>query len=46
MGQNTLYGYFLGKRIEFPVVQYFVHNVWSKYGLSKVRMNTKGFFFF
>ena len=28
----TLYGYFIGKRIAFPVVEYFVRNNWAKYG--------------
>ena len=43
---NTLYGYFLGKRIAFPVVDYYVRNAWAKYGIQKVMMNAKGFFFF
>ncbi|MFS7905002.1 hypothetical protein Hanom_Chr01g00042661 [Helianthus anomalus] len=43
---NTLYGYFLGKRLAFPVVEYFVKNQWAKYGLIKIMMNAKGFFFF
>lgn len=44
--ENTLYGYFLGKRVAFPVVDYYVHNAWAKYGIQKVMMNAKGFFFF
>jgi hypothetical protein len=44
--ENTLYGYFLGKRIAFPDVDYYVRNVWAKYGIQKVMMNAKGFFFF
>ncbi|XP_071699632.1 uncharacterized protein [Rutidosis leptorrhynchoides] len=43
---NTLYGYFLGKRVAYPVVKNYVTNVWSKYGLDKIMMNDKGFFFF
>ncbi|KAJ0814120.1 putative transcription factor interactor and regulator CCHC(Zn) family [Helianthus annuus] len=43
---NTLYGYFLGKRLAFPVVDYFVKNAWAKYGLTRMMMNSKGFFFF
>lgn len=31
--ENTLYGYFLGKYISFPVVDYYVRNVWAKYGI-------------
>ncbi|KAJ0955350.1 hypothetical protein HanPSC8_Chr01g0001871 [Helianthus annuus] len=43
---NTLYGYFLGKRLAFPVVDYFVKQNWKKYGLNRLMMNSKGFFFF
>lgn len=42
----TLYGYFIGYRIAFPVVEYYVRNNWAKYGLKKIMMNAKGFFFF
>ncbi|GKD26032.1 zinc knuckle CX2CX4HX4C containing protein [Tanacetum coccineum] len=44
--ENTLYGYFIGKRIAFPVVEYFVKNNWAKFGLKRIMMNAKGFFFF
>ncbi|XP_022014977.1 uncharacterized protein LOC110914496 [Helianthus annuus] len=43
---NTLYGYFLGDRVAFPVVEYFVRNNWKKFGLQKTMMNANGFFFF
>ncbi|XP_022014455.1 uncharacterized protein LOC110913946 [Helianthus annuus] len=43
---NTLYGYFLGKRQAFPVVDYFEKNNWVKYSLSRLMMNANGFFFF
>ncbi|KAJ0942865.1 hypothetical protein HanPSC8_Chr03g0097231 [Helianthus annuus] len=43
---NTLYGYFLGKRLAFPVVDYFAKNNWVKYGLVRLMMNANGFFFF
>ncbi|GKB23551.1 zinc knuckle CX2CX4HX4C containing protein [Tanacetum coccineum] len=43
---NTLYGYFIGKRLAFPVVEYYVQNNWGKYGLTRITMNSKGFFFF
>ncbi|KAJ0521409.1 putative transcription factor interactor and regulator CCHC(Zn) family [Helianthus annuus] len=43
---NTLYGYFLGDRIAFPVVDYFVKNNWKKFGLEKTMMNANGFYFF
>ncbi|XP_035832845.1 uncharacterized protein LOC118481733 [Helianthus annuus] len=42
----TLYRYFLGDRIAYPVVDYFVKNNWKKYGLQKSMMNANGFFFF
>ncbi|XP_022007739.1 uncharacterized protein LOC110907006 [Helianthus annuus] len=43
---NTLYGYFLGKRLAFPVVEYFARKNWVKFGLQKSMMNSNGFFFF
>ncbi|PWA74765.1 zinc knuckle CX2CX4HX4C [Artemisia annua] len=44
--ENMLYGYFLGQRLAFPVVDYYVRNARPKYGLQRVMMNAKGFFFF
>ncbi|GKB45582.1 hypothetical protein Tco_0896335 [Tanacetum coccineum] len=44
--EHTLYGYFIGKRLAFPVVEYYARNNWGKHGLKGVMMNTKGFFFF
>ncbi|GJV20778.1 putative ribonuclease H-like domain-containing protein [Tanacetum coccineum] len=41
-----LYGYFVGKRVAFPVVENYVKNAWKKFGLVHVVMNSKGFFFF
>lgn len=43
---NTLFGYFLGNRLPFPVVDRHVCNVWKKYGLEKTMMNSSGFFYF
>ncbi|GJY18587.1 zinc knuckle CX2CX4HX4C containing protein [Tanacetum coccineum] len=43
---NTLYGYFIGKRVAFPIVENYTLNMWKKFGLQKCMMNTKGFFFF
>ncbi|GJT94634.1 zinc knuckle CX2CX4HX4C containing protein [Tanacetum coccineum] len=43
---NTLYGYFIGKRVAFPIVEYYVHNNWGKFGSTRIMMNSKGFFFF
>lgn len=44
--ENTLYGYFIGQCLAFPVVDYYVRNAWAKFGIQKVMMNAKGFFFF
>ncbi|GJS51427.1 (E)-beta-ocimene synthase, chloroplastic-like protein [Tanacetum coccineum] len=43
--RNSLYGYFIGKRLAFHVVEWFVRNNWEKYGLKKVTL-VKDFFFF
>ncbi|GKA51137.1 retrotransposon protein, putative, unclassified [Tanacetum coccineum] len=32
---NTAYGFFLGKRVAYPVVAKYVRNTWGKYGLVK-----------
>ncbi|GJT39899.1 hypothetical protein Tco_0939764 [Tanacetum coccineum] len=42
---NTLYGYFIGKRLAFPIVENHVKNTWAKYGLDRVMLRN-GFFFF
>ncbi|GJX34676.1 hypothetical protein Tco_0246233, partial [Tanacetum coccineum] len=39
--EHTLYGYFIGKRIAFSVVEYFVQNNWAKHGLTRIMMNSK-----
>nr|GEW05210.1 zinc knuckle CX2CX4HX4C [Tanacetum cinerariifolium] len=44
--EQTLYGYFIGKRMAFLVVEYYARNNWAKHGLKRIIMNTKGFFFF
>ncbi|GJX60011.1 zinc knuckle CX2CX4HX4C containing protein [Tanacetum coccineum] len=41
---NTLYGYFIGKRLAFPIVENYVKNVWAKYGIERVMLQN-GFFF-
>ncbi|KAJ9536659.1 LOW QUALITY PROTEIN: hypothetical protein OSB04_un000132 [Centaurea solstitialis] len=43
---TTLYGYFLGPRIPFPVVEGYVKNLWSKFGFVKAMMNNNGIMFF
>ncbi|KAJ9563335.1 hypothetical protein OSB04_008495 [Centaurea solstitialis] len=42
----TLYGYFLGPRVPFPVVEGYVKNLWSKFGFVKAMMNNNGVMFF
>ncbi|GJT10917.1 hypothetical protein Tco_0857959 [Tanacetum coccineum] len=33
--KNSIYGYFIDKRLALPVVEWFVQNNWEKYGLKK-----------
>ncbi|GJV06019.1 hypothetical protein Tco_1343675 [Tanacetum coccineum] len=42
---NTLYGYFIGKRLAFPIVENYVKNSLEKYGIQQVMLQN-GFFFF
>ncbi|GJZ67868.1 zinc knuckle CX2CX4HX4C containing protein, partial [Tanacetum coccineum] len=44
--EHTLYGYFIGKRMAFLVVEYYARNNWAKHGLKRIMMNSKGFIFF
>nr|GEY96504.1 RNA-directed DNA polymerase, eukaryota [Tanacetum cinerariifolium] len=37
---NTAYGFFLGKRVAYPVVANYVRNTWGKYGLVKYMLNS------
>ncbi|GJT60026.1 reverse transcriptase domain, reverse transcriptase zinc-binding domain protein [Tanacetum coccineum] len=32
---NTVYGFFLGKRVAYPVVANYVRNTWGKYGMVR-----------
>ncbi|GJV78293.1 putative ribonuclease H-like domain-containing protein [Tanacetum coccineum] len=43
---NTTYGFFLGKRLAYPVVNNYVRNTWSKYGLFKSMLNSSNRLFF
>nr|GEX11423.1 hypothetical protein [Tanacetum cinerariifolium] len=38
---NSIYGYFTGKMIAFPVVKNNVFNARRKYGIMKITMNAK-----
>ncbi|GKD31623.1 zinc knuckle CX2CX4HX4C containing protein [Tanacetum coccineum] len=33
---NTMYGYFIGFWLAFPIVKNYVHNAWAKYGFESV----------
>ncbi|GKC83605.1 hypothetical protein Tco_1139322, partial [Tanacetum coccineum] len=43
---NTFYGFFLGKRVVYPVVANYAKNAWSKYGLVKSILNSSNGLFF
>nr|GEV67233.1 hypothetical protein [Tanacetum cinerariifolium] len=44
---NTDYGFFLGKRVAYPVVDKYVRNTWSKFVLVKSMLKSfNGLFFF
>ncbi|GKB91481.1 putative reverse transcriptase domain-containing protein, partial [Tanacetum coccineum] len=36
---NIAYGFFLGKRVAYPIVANYVRNTWGKYGLVKSMLN-------
>nr|GEV26842.1 hypothetical protein [Tanacetum cinerariifolium] len=42
---NTLYGYCIGKRLAFPLVENYVKNTWTKYGLQRIQMHEEFFLF-
>ncbi|GJY93303.1 U5 small nuclear ribonucleoprotein helicase [Tanacetum coccineum] len=42
---NTVYGFFLGKRVAFPIVENYVKNTWRKFHLVKSMMIKDMFFF-
>ncbi|GJV38022.1 hypothetical protein Tco_1410499 [Tanacetum coccineum] len=42
---NTLYGYFIGKRLAFKLVENYVKNTWAKYGLKRVQLHEDFFLF-
>ncbi|GJW15907.1 putative reverse transcriptase domain-containing protein [Tanacetum coccineum] len=43
--ENSLYGYFVGRRLAFPVVLNYARNAWGKYGFKNVMVH-QGFFMF
>ncbi|GJS96401.1 hypothetical protein Tco_0803369 [Tanacetum coccineum] len=44
--ENTLVGYFLGKSLAFPIVQNYVNNAWSNFGLQKLMKTDEEVFMF
>lgn len=42
----TIFGYFIGKRLPFPVVDCYVCNIWKKYGFEKAMMTTSSIYYF
>ncbi|KAJ9541721.1 LOW QUALITY PROTEIN: hypothetical protein OSB04_028227 [Centaurea solstitialis] len=42
---TTLYGYFLGPRMPFQVVQQAVQRAWRKFGFADIMMNSVGVYF-
>ncbi|GJY07035.1 putative reverse transcriptase domain-containing protein [Tanacetum coccineum] len=44
--ENNLVGYFVGKTIAFPLVQNYVYNTWTKFGLQKLMKTDDGVFLF
>ncbi|PWA46756.1 ATPase, F1/V1/A1 complex, alpha/beta subunit, Zinc knuckle CX2CX4HX4C [Artemisia annua] len=42
---NTLYGYFIGQRLAFPLVEDYVKHAWAKFGFQRVILWGSFFFF-
>ncbi|GKD44945.1 zinc knuckle CX2CX4HX4C containing protein, partial [Tanacetum coccineum] len=42
---NTLYGYFIGHRLAFPLVENYVKNTWDKFGLRRIQLHEEFFLF-
>ncbi|GKD35364.1 zinc knuckle CX2CX4HX4C containing protein [Tanacetum coccineum] len=42
---HTFYGYFIGKRLAFPLVKNYVKNTWAKYGLKRIQLHDDFFLF-
>jgi hypothetical protein len=42
---NSLYGYFIGQRLAFPLVDNYVKHAWVKFGFQKVILRGNFFFF-
>ncbi|GKB46970.1 RNA-directed DNA polymerase, eukaryota, reverse transcriptase zinc-binding domain protein [Tanacetum coccineum] len=44
--ENRVYGFFRGKRVAYTLVENYVKNTWSRFGLVPTMINSKGIFFF
>ncbi|GJU76117.1 reverse transcriptase domain-containing protein [Tanacetum coccineum] len=42
---NTLYGYFIGPKLAFPLVENYVKNTWAKFGLKRIQLQEEFFLF-
>ncbi|PWA61874.1 ATPase, F1/V1/A1 complex, alpha/beta subunit, Zinc knuckle CX2CX4HX4C [Artemisia annua] len=42
---NTLYGYFIGQRVAFPLVEDYVKHAWVKFGFQRLILRGNFFFF-
>nr|GEY67885.1 hypothetical protein [Tanacetum cinerariifolium]GEY67892.1 hypothetical protein [Tanacetum cinerariifolium]GEY74527.1 hypothetical protein [Tanacetum cinerariifolium] len=42
---NTLYGYFIGDRLAFTLMENYVKNTWAKYGLKRIQLHEEFFLF-
>nr|GEU85317.1 hypothetical protein [Tanacetum cinerariifolium] len=42
---NTLYGFLVGKRLAFPMVENFVKHAWAKFGLKRAMLHHGSFLF-
>ncbi|GJY47407.1 hypothetical protein Tco_0436470, partial [Tanacetum coccineum] len=43
--ENTLYGYFIGNRLAFPLMENYVKNTWAKFGLKRIMLDDGIFLF-
>ncbi|GJR88943.1 hypothetical protein Tco_0212954 [Tanacetum coccineum] len=44
--ENSLVGFFMGKKVAFPLVRNYVTNTWSKFGFQKAMSDDDGVFYF
>ncbi|GJZ64151.1 retrotransposon protein, putative, ty1-copia subclass [Tanacetum coccineum] len=44
--ENTLVGFFVGKKVAFPLVKNYVTNTWAKFGFEKIMSDKDGVFYF